>query len=1083
MAFDGIGFRGLGGVGGNRPNLSIKPSPLSGFSTNNSAASSSSIFDDSGRRAVGRGIENLNSLITSVNLTSEKLGELVELTDGLIDLAKAASRESTKDETRAELDRKFQSLSNKFGEITDNTDLQGVDLLSKDGLSKLFEAVGISTENSQPIADIFGKIAKGASEEGELASTKPHARQRQIPTRQVETTTTSATSELLTATTTGGPGEVADVTPSAVEPEELYSTGGEIETSSNATSADGRYSVIYEPSSGELTVYDTVTDGTNLLATFTAGVYDPSNIAISADGLVVAFTSAENLNGTNSRNYDQVFTIDVNTKDILRITDTQDYEENFRGLAINSDGTNVAFTSHTIHDESGVRSGFDAASYVLNIAENRDIGQFSSLDGLSLVDVTNDLAVLQFGTSDGNGIERLYGAARTNLKENDLEHTQLFSFAIDYVGGIDVESLGLAGDGDEAVTEIRLARSAGNFAEDVYFTTTKDFSVNGQDSNNSGNYSQIYKYVQDAGALVQITSNSEEFDILTFNVSSDGTQVDFLTASNLLNGNGSNFQQIYRYTTDTGISQLTELVDDFGIEGGYISVSSQSLIYSKAGLNRLDYSSSILTIDGSDLTVQLGYNNNLAPVASGDGRYVFFSDQDSAKIKYLDTTTGTLTDVGAITGSVTDAFQTIEVSENGNTAAIVGDLGSGYGLYVYDLEQDTLTKVNTTNTSNLASVAISGDGSTVAYSNNFENKIYSYDVSSNTKTDLTLSKASLSNFVNDQFSLSADGNYLLVESSSNPLGTNANANAELFLYNAEENDLLQITNTSGSALNGNTPVVTNNGDVFFFSSADLTGNGNTFSQLFKYSYDNGSTDQLTSYLASFGNDTTGRSGDLRASTDGKSILFLSFSETDTGASYGDNAIEVLKYDFVSGTTSKLTDNATNNTALNTGSAPQLTDGYLLFVDKIGALGTGENRIYQQAYNTTSGSEYTQGGTTSYLYSTTAVQSGSYSTKSSLLGSGSLTSRGQAVYTLENLKDLKKELEKNIAAVAEARQTLVSSVNAIEQNSDKVTKIVNRSVDDKLKLAKNLASEIKDSQKNALDAHSLEAVLVKALTSE
>ncbi|MCB0330203.1 MAG: VCBS repeat-containing protein, partial [Bdellovibrionales bacterium] len=85
--------------------------------------------------------------------------ELLGLTNDLIDLAEKAGEESTSDNQRKSLDRKFQDTVEDFNDTLDEAAKKGVNFLDKDELSSILQFAGIDTNKADSIAGTFQKLA------------------------------------------------------------------------------------------------------------------------------------------------------------------------------------------------------------------------------------------------------------------------------------------------------------------------------------------------------------------------------------------------------------------------------------------------------------------------------------------------------------------------------------------------------------------------------------------------------------------------------------------------------------------------------------------------------------------------------------------------------------------------------------------------------------------------------------------------------------------------------------------------------------------------------------------------------------
>lgn len=108
-----------------------------------------------GAKTYGNVISGMNSLASVINLSRNTLEKLGGLVDKMMVLAKRAMKPSTGAQTRGHLDREFRELIDKFDKIRDSADLGDKSYLTKDGLSELFKLVGLDSESSQTLSEVF----------------------------------------------------------------------------------------------------------------------------------------------------------------------------------------------------------------------------------------------------------------------------------------------------------------------------------------------------------------------------------------------------------------------------------------------------------------------------------------------------------------------------------------------------------------------------------------------------------------------------------------------------------------------------------------------------------------------------------------------------------------------------------------------------------------------------------------------------------------------------------------------------------------------------------------------------------------
>jgi Tol biopolymer transport system component len=101
-------------------------------------------------------------------------------------------------------------------------------------------------------------------------------------------------------------------------------------------------------------------------------------------------------------------------------------------------------------------------------------------------------------------------------------------------------------------------------------------------------------------------------------------------------------------------------------------------------------------------------------------------------------------------------------------------------------------------------------------------EVFLYDLLNNTVRQITDSVASVSN---GQVSLSGDGTRMAFTSTGNLLGTNADGNQEIFVFDVMDNLLTQMTSSVGFTNFSIDPSISADGSTLaFISAANLTGN-------------------------------------------------------------------------------------------------------------------------------------------------------------------------------------------------------------------------------------------------------------------
>lgn len=279
-------------------------------------------------------------------------------------------------------------------------------------------------------------------------------------------------------------------------------------------------------------------------------------------------------------------------------------------------------------------------------------------------------------------------------------------------------------------------------------------------------------------------------------ISDDGQRVAFYSASNLTGQNADNSFEIFLY--DRGSNALTQ-VSHFA--GGHLAGGNQVPRLSGDG-NRLSY-------------------QHFA-IAGGTGTF--------QSVLY-DHPTGTTTTVTppALFG------ETNELSRDGKTLAVAT---GNTGLRLYDVPGATLGPVIAGNTFN---TAMSRDGRQLALE--LFGRLEYRDLAGGGTLDITGPGAGF----NLRPDLSDDGRTLAFTSTYNPLGSNADRNAEVFVYDIATQTVRQLTHSTGDAFtNGQVSLSADGTRLAFVSMADLLGsNGDGNQEVFLYDLVEDRLTQLT----------------------------------------------------------------------------------------------------------------------------------------------------------------------------------------------------------------------------------------------
>jgi Fibronectin type III domain/Cellulase (glycosyl hydrolase family 5)/WD40-like Beta Propeller Repeat len=277
---------------------------------------------------------------------------------------------------------------------------------------------------------------------------------------------------------------------------------------------------------------------------------------------------------------------------------------------------------------------------------------------------------------------------------------------------------------------------------------------------------------------------------------------------------------------------------------------------------------------------------------SDDGRYVAFDSaasnlvagdtNDSEDVFVRDLETGTTRGLSVTSERNRSAYPAI--SGDGRFVAFVtnASLTEGPGYYVYDLQNDELTRI--AGASGLWRPSISADGRYVGYVNS-ASRIVEYD--RQTATGTVVSVASDGTLANDQSSwpsLSADGRYVAFTSlASNLVPGDTNGDFDVFVHDLVTGDTWRASESStGGQGNGRSFVTVDGGGssisadgryVTFYSRANNLVDGDTNGVDDVFLHDNRTETTIRVSVSTTGQEGNGFSARPSISADGNFVAF------------------------------------------------------------------------------------------------------------------------------------------------------------------------------------------------------------------
>ena len=337
-------------------------------------------------------------------------------------------------------------------------------------------------------------------------------------------------------------------------------------------------------------------------------------------------------------------------------------------------------------------------------------------------------------------------------------------------------------------------------------------------------------------APVQITSNTLG-NTFGPSISADGQRIAFYSAANVTGGNPDNSFEIVVYDRSTGgFTQVSNHA------GGHLTGGAQSPSISADG-QRVVFQRYVTAGGFGSFQTQLhdlatGTTSSLTPLGnffensafSGDGRTVAIATGNTG-LRFYDVPGNTLGP--AVAGNTSNNA----LSFDGRVLA-----SEGFGrLDVLDRDTGVWRSIAPAGSGFNMRPDLSDDGRWLAFTASYDplglnsdrnSEVFLYDLQSNQVRQLTQSTGGFG--TQDQVSISGDGTRLAFVSMANLLGTNADGNQEIFVYDLVDDVLRQITETTGFGNYSLQPVLDRDGSTLaFVSAANLTGgNARGVPQLF-----------------------------------------------------------------------------------------------------------------------------------------------------------------------------------------------------------------------------------------------------------
>lgn len=339
---------------------------------------------------------------------------------------------------------------------------------------------------------------------------------------------------------------------------------------------------------------------------------------------------------------------------------------------------------------------------------------------------------------------------------------------------------------------------AASISEDgsrVAFQSNADLDAN----NNTDGSNEIFVVDSDGSDLTQLTTSlfsSEQPDI-----SGDGTRVVFISSANLSGKNMDGSAEIFVANTDgSNISQVTNTTGITSLQGPRLSANGKRVVFTAA----------------ADL---LGDGSN-----ADASREVFAINTDGSNLVQLSD------------GSINVSTQFPAISADGTRAVYASDAGGNFEIYSVAADgNDTPVQLTKTTNGDSSRPSIARDGR-IAFestanldSNNGDGNSEIFVMRDDGSKVRQLTNATVGNSGFAQ--ISADGAHVVFQSTADLAGANTDASAEVFIADTNGDRLDQLTQSSAASQQ---PAVSSNGGrVVLESSGNLAGNNaNGNSQIF-----------------------------------------------------------------------------------------------------------------------------------------------------------------------------------------------------------------------------------------------------------
>ena len=139
--------------------------------------------DIAGRRLISGAARSVNSAISSLNLAKDTLESLSSITSDLTALAERSAVRGVSNTQRSKLNARFERKTDEFRRVVDDAQIgpeDEDDLLTKDGLTEVFDSLGLDSDRSEAVADLLSSFI-AADRTNSLANERVSVRAVTVP--------------------------------------------------------------------------------------------------------------------------------------------------------------------------------------------------------------------------------------------------------------------------------------------------------------------------------------------------------------------------------------------------------------------------------------------------------------------------------------------------------------------------------------------------------------------------------------------------------------------------------------------------------------------------------------------------------------------------------------------------------------------------------------------------------------------------------------------------------------------------------------------------------------------------------------